>query len=131
MDILQVAGRTVSLEKVLESLQRQELDEDNIRRLQRDAKRQRTFLSARGEMLRECGDADRTRVMAAEEEAGKEAGHVLTIKGVTLDDTGHCSCGWVGKGHWDGVDFEYNDWLWHLLKAGVKISYPATGRQAA
>lgn len=41
-------------------------------------------------------------------------GHRYSNIGVTVFDQGACSCGWRGKGYWDGADLAYDDWMKHI-----------------
>ena len=52
---------------------------------------------------------------AALEENAAALGHVVTIAGVTQDDTARCSCGWEGTPYWDGADLAWSEWQKHFL----------------
>lgn len=56
------------------------------------------------------------------EEKAKALGHAVTISGVTMDDTAHCSCGWKGKPFWDGRDLAWMEWQEHFLTESSRMS---------
>lgn len=53
------------------------------------------------------------------EENAKVLGHTVSIKGVTQDDTAHCSCGWKGSPYWDGSNLAFNEWCNHVQSVRV------------
>lgn len=40
--------------------------------------------------------------------------HAYACKGVTMDDTFECACGWKSETFWDGREYAYADWRKHL-----------------
>jgi hypothetical protein len=58
--------------------------------------------------------AERKAAVAAFAVWAAEHGHVLTIKGVTMDDQAVCSCGWKSSPYWDGAAFARCDWGRHV-----------------